>query len=461
MMVFPNSNKGYWLRRLAWGRRLYQAGTGRTRLQSRADGEKGTIIVLTGVFITAMVGMIALSIDLGYAFSARNQLQNGVDSAVLAGASAFRATIESDQSMTRQAEIVREMAVLYASYNQVRRYADPASGSTAPNRNQLVLDPGQVIIEQPVDIPRVQAITSVNLTLMFAGLFGLPRVDIQAIAQASLLPVDGGIGTCTSCWRPIMIPDSFFDSTGTVRYVGDPFRGNAPLPNQPGDYYRSRFAAGARNTQPYIDSLGPFGTFVTGLRDTTNQAEVGSKTLMGKLVLLRRNYYRIADLTALPRTTYASLTVGDQANFGYCGQIRVGDLIPVLPQGNVSAYESVRVGLSSLRIRNMDTIDSESLGQYKFIRSTLFPAPNSHALIIPVLLFNPYELIRNPASLQLRVTNIGLFFLQEVAIDGTLQGFFVREIIAGGTPVASTNFDSDQMNLFRRSWLPMATQLTE
>jgi hypothetical protein len=63
--------------------------------------------------------------------------------------------------------------------------------------------------------------------------------------------------------------------------------------------------------------------------------------------------------------------------------------------------------------------------------------------------------------LQLRVTNFGLFYLQDVTTDGTLQGFFVREIMAGGTPIASTNFDSDQQNLFRRSWLPMATQLLQ
>ncbi|MEY4166489.1 MAG: Tad domain-containing protein [Blastocatellia bacterium] len=431
------------------------------RSDTRARTEKGTILALTAVLVTTMLGMVALSIDLGYAFSARSQLQNGVDSAALAGASALRATIESAQSMPHQAELAREMAVMYASYNQVRRYADPAQGSSAPNSNRLILDPGQVTIEPAGDIPQLRAVARVELSLLFAGIFGLSSVSIQSATQASLFPVDGGTGTCTSCWRPIMIPDSYFDSTGTVRYVGDPLRVNAPLPNQTGDYYRSRFAAGARNTAPYVDSLNAAGSSVTGLRDTSIQSEVGSTTMMGMYLQFRRNHYRIADLTALPRATFANLAIGDQANFGYCGEIRVGDLIPVLSADNASAYENVRIGLTSLRIRNSDTVNANELMQYKFVRSNLYPAPNSHALIIPVLLFNPFELIRNPGSLQLRVTNFGLFYLQGVTSDGTLQGYFVREVVAGGTPIASTNFDGDQMNLFRRSWLPMSTQLIE
>lgn len=431
------------------------------RQKVRGRTQRGTILALTAVLITTMLGMIALSIDLGYAFSARNQLQNGIDSAALAGAAAFRSAMESDQSMPRQAELVRELAVMYASYNQVRRYSDPSPGSTPAGNNQLVLDPGQVTIDLTSDIPRLRAVSSVELSLLFAGLFGLPGVSIQATAQASLFPVDGGTGTCTSCWRPIMVPDSFFDSTGTVRYVGDPSRVDTPLPTRTGDYYRSRFAVGARNTAPFVDSLNVTGPFVTGLRDTSLITEVGSTTMMGMYLQLRRNHYRIADLAALPRSTFANLAVGDLANFGYCGEIRVGDLITVFPTGDATAYENVRIGLTSLRIRNGDTIDVNALLQHRFIRSNLYPAPNSHAQIIPVLLYNPFELIRNPGAPQLRVTNFGLFYLQDVTSDGTLQGYFVRELVAGGTPISSANFAGDQMNLFRRSWLPMSTQLIE
>jgi hypothetical protein len=431
------------------------------RFLRRRKGQKGTILALTAVLITIMLGMLALAIDLGYAFSARNQLQNGVDAAALAGATAFRASMESDPSMSRQAELVRELTVLYGSYNQVRRYADPQSGSGSPNSNQLAIDPGQVTINLAGDLPSLRVDTNVQLSLLFAGLFGLSTVTMQSVSGSSIFPVDGGTGSCGSCWRPIFVPDTYFDSTETVRYVGDPLRGATPLPERPGDYYRSRFAAGGRNTAPFVDSLSTVGQHVTGLRDSSIVAESGASTIMGKYVQLRRDYYRIADFSTLPRATFATLAVGDLANFGYCGEIRVGDQIAVFPSGNPTPYENVRIGLSSMKSRTSDLIDVNALTQYKYVRSNVYPAPNSHATIIPVLLYNPFELVRNPAATQLRVTNIGLFYLQQVTSDGTLQGFFVREIIAGGTPISSTNFDSDQQNLFRRTWLPMATRLLQ
>lgn len=434
---------------------------GRSHSRWRRRRQKGTILALTAVLITIMLGMLALSIDLGYAFSARNQLQNGVDAATLAGATALRSSIESDPGMSKQAELVRELTVLYGSYNQVRRYSDPESGSGSTNSNQLVIDPGQVTIELATDLPQVRVEANVELSLLFAGLFGLSTATIQSISKASLFPVDGGTGSCGSCWRPILVPDSYFDSTETVRYVGDPLRGATPLPERPGDYYRSRFAAGGRNVAPFVDSLSGVGSHVTGLRDTTLLAESGTTTIMGKYVQLRRDYYRIADFSTLPRATFATLAVGDLANFGYCGEIRVGDLVNVFPASNPTPYENVRIGLSSMKSRTGDLIDVNALTQHKYVRSNVYPAPNSHATIIPILLYNPFELVRNPATAQLRVTNIGLFYLQQVTSDGTLQGFFVREILAGGTPISSTNFDTDQQNLFRRSWLPMATRLLQ
>jgi uncharacterized membrane protein len=43
----------------------------RSTRPKRPEEPEGTILVLTAVMITIMLGMLALSIDLGYAFSAR------------------------------------------------------------------------------------------------------------------------------------------------------------------------------------------------------------------------------------------------------------------------------------------------------------------------------------------------------------------------------------------------------
>jgi hypothetical protein len=82
-------------------------------------------------------------------------------------------------------------------------------------------------------------------------------------------------------------------------------------------------------------------------------------------------------------------------------------------------------------------------------------------LILPVLLYNPMIWrveADGEAATELVVTNIGLFFLKEVSPQGDLTGYFVREIIAGGTQVEPRNMDVES-DSFRRRWLPMSVQL--
>ncbi len=429
------------------------------RILLRYRRQRGSIMVLTSVMITGMVGMMALAIDLGFLFSARNQFQNGIDSAALAGAAGLRVTIESDSGMPQQLAVAQQLAVQYAGFNQVRRYTDPDPDSTEPNSNNIVLDPSAVSVDRSTDLPKVLISTSMQTPMLFAGMFGFNTIDMNAISSASLLPVDGGTGTIGGCWRPLFLPDTFFDGSSTVHYAGEAARGANPLPDQAGDYYRSRFAVGARNVQPYIDAILGVGPSVTGLRDTEQINEVGVSTIMGQYVEFRRDYYRIANFSGLPRATFDVLSTDALANFGYCGQIRVGDDIPVFAFNDFTAYDQVKVGLESLKYRTNDSVDNSLKLSYRYIKSASYPGPNSHAAIIPVLLFNPLELVKNPGANILKVTNIGLFFLEEVRSDGTLYGLFVREVIAGGTTIDSTNFGADSFPTFKRSWLPMSVQI--
>ncbi len=439
----------------------------KTRIGARSRRQRGSILMLTAILITGMIGMLSLSIDLGILFSGRNQLQNGINAATLAGATGLRTSIEADTAMPQQSSIVKALAVQYARLNQVKRVTDPDPESGEPNNNNIVLDPATVTVDTSGDLPRVEINTSMDMPLLFASIFGFGRITMNATSLASLFPVDGGIGTISGngtfagCWRPLFLPDTFYDSTFTVQYVGG--RVGFPLPGDvSGDYYRSRFAVGGRNIQPYID--GPAGDQVTGLRDTQMRSEVGVKTIMGMTppdgmnVVFPRDYYFVANFSGLPRATIAELTAGSLATFGYCGEIRVGDEIPVYPRTNVAVYDEVRVGLQSLKQNTDDIIDMGLRSSYKYIKSASFPSPNSHGAIIPVLLYDPFLVNTTPGVV--RVTNFGLFFLDSVSVDGTISGFFVREIITGGTPIASTNFSESEIgNTFKPKWLPMSVRL--
>jgi hypothetical protein len=60
-----------------------------TRLLSRLRGEDGQVIVLVAVFMTALIGMAALVVDVGSWFHQQRATQSTVDAAALAGAQAL------------------------------------------------------------------------------------------------------------------------------------------------------------------------------------------------------------------------------------------------------------------------------------------------------------------------------------------------------------------------------------
>lgn len=442
------------------------------KLKSGKGGrQRGTIMALTAIMIASLIGLVALAIDLGYLFSLKNQYANGIDAAALAAASQLRVTIEgAGPNGPQQLSITRVVAKNFAAMNEIRLRPDPPVDPNAPplpNANAIHLEDAAITVDATTDIPRVTVDSSINAPTLFAGIVGFYNVKINAKATASLFPVDGGTGTLSAgtdrnsgCWRPIMLPDTFNDAAEIphVLFEGEP--GAERLPNQAGDYYRSRFAAGGRNIAPFVDAAGPIGLSVTGLRDTSLITEVGLRTIMGQqMVKFRRDSYFVANFAAKPNTTIAPLNVNTWANFGYCGTIRVEEEIPVFPRGDAAAVDQVRLGLEALLSRTLalDQVNPDAEASYKYVASTQYPEANTHGAIIPVLFYDPF-LYTNANPGVLKVTNIGLFMLKLVEPNGDLTGYFVREIFSGGTPVAVANSAADSPS-FQRNWLPMSVHL--
>lgn len=445
--------------------------------------QRGVIMMLTALMITVMIGFLALSIDLGFAFSSRGQFQNGIDAAALAAAAALRLTIETSEPGAQQQSVAEQLAVEFAGKNQVRRYSDPAKDDPSPNANSIVITAGNVQVQTSTSevnanygLPRVKVDSNIPVPTLFAGMFGLNGFTVSASATATVVPVDGGTGTIGvakatiggGCWSPVMLPDTFFDGSNNVHWVGDPARGEGfdyEWPRQFGDYYRSRFAAGARNTPPYLDAYsGTVSDYVTGVRDTKTFNDITiNKSIMGRYIEIKPKHYRIANLSALPQVTSNPYSVGGFAQYGYCGQIRVGRDIPIYDKDDVTVYDQVRVGLQALKFNSLDNdfLDVGILNNFRYVKSGEYPSPNTHAMIIPVMLFSPVEIAKNEFATELIVTNIGMFFLQEVRNDGTLTGFFVREIVAGGTPIDAANLTIESDPSFKRTWLPMSVQLVK
>jgi len=426
-------------------------------------------MVLTSVAMIGLLGLMALAIDLGYLFSAQTQIQNGINAAALAAGAGLRLTIESDRSAPEQENLARSFARKYGSLNEPRllKFANPKAEK---EDDQSILGNLDVTFDTSADIPSVRVGASVPTPTLFAGVFGLSRMRIGAAATATLLPVEGGTGTISSgagpagCWRPLFLPDTFYDAGNSVFIVGEPGL-TTRRPTESGDYYRSRFAGGARAANPFfVDPLGG-GPFVTGLRDTQLETEVGTRTVMGQqFVTFNPRYYKIANFSGLQRdqSSFSLSSLGDVLKFGYCGRIRVGDRIPVHLANDQSAYDLAKRELTQMRQDFGDFIEPDPERLYHYVQSAGYRVPNSHPLILPVLLYNPMIWrveADGDAVTELVVTNFGLFFLKEVTVQGELRGYFVREIIAGGIPVAPANLADGDIPEFKRRYLPMSVQL--
>lgn len=146
--------------------------------------ERGFTIVFTAAAMVVLLGMSALAIDGGVMFTAKNQLQNAVDAAALAGASGL--ILDQQEAVNR--------AITIAARNECIDQT-------------VVLSAGDVSFPSP---GRVQVSTQQTVNLFFARVLGMNTATIGAMAVAELNALSG-----TSDVKPWAVP--FFD------YVfGDP-----------------------------------------------------------------------------------------------------------------------------------------------------------------------------------------------------------------------------------------------
>ena len=137
---------------------------------------RGAVMVLAAVSMVAVMGLAALAIDVGYVFTARNQLQAGVDASALAGAAGL---------MTSQNLAIQQAMDFAGRNNCINQPVAVGAGDISfPNSS------------------RIRVTSSRQLPLFFASALGIGRVTISAAATAELGSIIG-----TNHLRPFAVPD--------------------------------------------------------------------------------------------------------------------------------------------------------------------------------------------------------------------------------------------------------------
>jgi len=154
-----------------------------TGFTASVRNERGSVLVLACIGLTAVLGMVALAIDIAVLSSARGQAQHAADAAALAGASAF-----VDESPGSAVQDARGRAAGIAQANTIQHR--PVTAAEV----DVAVEPGQGRVRVTVARPAVPT--------HFAKALGVRsvRVGASASARASEVPH-------ASCVKPFTLPD--------------------------------------------------------------------------------------------------------------------------------------------------------------------------------------------------------------------------------------------------------------
>jgi hypothetical protein len=151
---------------------------------------RGAIVVMTGVFIVAIMLIAAISVDASRIFAAKNELQTASDAAALAGAI----------QLLEGSETYVDTARTYAQRNGVEQHAvdsvDIEYGVWLPTERSFVAG------GEPKDAVRVT--THHALPLSLARVFG----DSTVMVSASAIAWSAGPVMEPQCLKPIAVPFS-------------------------------------------------------------------------------------------------------------------------------------------------------------------------------------------------------------------------------------------------------------
>ena len=151
------------------------------------QSEKGQVLVIMALLAIALIGMLALVLDGGTAYTSRRKAQNAADAGALAGADALCRTFDADEAET--------VALDYAF-----------------NRNKAT----SAIAFADLSTQTVQVTATVEVDSLFAGIFGTDKTVARARARSGCFPVCAAstvLPVAWACKAPI-IGESEFDPCG-------------------------------------------------------------------------------------------------------------------------------------------------------------------------------------------------------------------------------------------------------
>jgi Flp pilus assembly protein TadG len=157
--------------------------------------ERGSVLPLTAMLLSALLGTVAMAVDLGMVYVAKGEAQRVADAAALAGSTVLI-------TEPGKLELARRVAIATAAQNRIRK-------------DTVRLLPEDVVINDTSLTAWVQRLNARGdaLRTSFAGALGIRTIDVTAQARVGVFPA----GAAT-CFKPFIVPDLWHDANGNARY---------------------------------------------------------------------------------------------------------------------------------------------------------------------------------------------------------------------------------------------------
>jgi Flp pilus assembly protein TadG len=350
------------------------------RTLKNLNDTKGVVAVMTAIVMTALIGFVSLGTDVGYIYTVRNQLQNAVDSAAMAGAANLYFA-----SRTEAINHASAVAIDFASKNT-------AAGEP------VVITLGDIEFLPPApEIPtrirvtarRTKATNNPVQTIFASSLpTGIGSVDITVTATAALMSVKavGGL-------RPWAVRDKWID------YDGD------------GELDEGEYVG-------YSDAdLGQQVVLKYGTDDGRPMPQ----------------WFNPVDLPPLNRDTpiTGADAYQDLIENGYNDTVEIGDQLQI-ETGNMT-------GPTESGVHHLLNEDDDAYWDGSQVTGSDYPEMRSPR-IVKIAFYDPYDLPSGGQNDYVTIIKFGAFFIEDINIPGedgsandNIKGRFIK-IITDDTP---------------------------
>jgi Flp pilus assembly protein TadG len=381
--------------------------------QARFKEQRGTVLALVTAGIVAIAGAAALSVDVGFFFVVRNQLQNVVDAATLAGAQGLIADPGN-----------------FATNGQAKQLAMQIAAQNKVGGQPVNLSPSEITFPTGNTV-RIQMTRPART--FFGVVLGMLSVNVQVAAQAVVAPVSN-VGGPTGGMRPWAVLDQF--GHGGLCVPPNDADINSP-PHGAFQTVAHTWMGVKVNSDTYISPYDPSfdGWDLSREGDCSNVTGfVAPRDVNGTRIWLKQfksgknPWITPGNFSPIALGNSGGSTYQDNIIYGYNGVIRVNDIIPT-ETGVINGPTGT--GVAALIAKDPSAhMEKNGVGRWVVVSSS-YPL-NESPRIVPIPMYGVYYTPDNGHS-DFKVTSIASFFIE--GTDGKdVWGRFIQSRAKNAQP---------------------------